>query len=347
MPDSKIEILRKLGESPLGLSFKETKEKTKLSDPTVSGGLKSLVLEGLVNFVYPKKYNITTRGQSELKKLEGIQNVENSEASYRKDVMVLMPQASGSLTLRSWPFPFSEQVPINLVLSLGEQRQYNAEDILKEMEERNNLGWTQNFFNDLGRILYEKKGGKRELEVNLKKAPNYKEWIEEVRTKLDMYAVLMVSFDGREIAEKIDWEKRQKEADVWKKQDETERRLLKEVMKQEDSYKTMLENIVMICLNPNDTALTQTELESDLMKRVLAQRNQTGLLPKEPTIEQVREILEDLKKEGSAQTVIKTKYAFTIDEEKLKQRETKNWELLKSKIRLLPKKRHFGSLKGG
>ncbi len=114
---------------------------------------------------------------------------------------------------------------------------------------------------------------------------------------------------------------------------------MKEIMKQEDSCRAMLEVVVIECLNSHDTALTQIELERNLIKRVLAQIAQLtkdGITLKQPSVEQIREILDNLKSEDSTKTGMK--YFYLRDEERLGRRLANNWGLINTRLKLVSKK---------
>jgi DNA-binding PadR family transcriptional regulator len=336
--DGEEKILRALAKSPHGLPFGGKRarfggivKETRLSAPVISDYLKRLQKEGYVSKdVETRRYVITSKGRSELKKIEGIE-LQTSSASFTTfgpcAVAIPMPNST-RLSLKSFPTVFTdEKVVIDGYLSVDSQHRDKIESALKELKEKHVLDWIPNFFNDLGEVLSKKHGGYHESTGFMEKPRPLEDRINEGRAKLDFEASLLVVFNGKEVAGKIDWEDWLKKADTREKQDEVERKLLKETIEKSKQHrKAWLENLIIQYLSSRDSASSPVELETNLIKKITSLNS--AAIPRD-AMGELHEIMEKLEKEGALKVVTKTEYSFEVDEEKLSTREKENFELFR------------------
>ena len=329
--DGEVKILRALARASHGLPFGGIKEEARLSVPVISDYLKRLQKEGYVSKdVETRRYVITLKGRSELKKLEGIE-LQTSSVSFTTfipcAVAIPMPNST-RLLIKSFSNPFTdEKVVIDGYLSVNNQHRDKIESALEELRKEHALAWIPNFFNDLGEVLSKKHGGYHESTGIMEKPRPLKDRINEGRAKLDFEASLLVVFNGKEVAGKIDWEDWLKKADIREKQEEAERKLLKETIEKSKQHrKAWLENQIILYVNSRCSASSPAELESNLIGQIISLRS---MIPKDTTLSELYEIMETLKKEGALKLVTKTEYSFEVDEEKISTREEENVELFR------------------
>lgn len=324
-------ILRALAKSPHGFRFGEIAKDARLSNPVLSDYLKRLQKEEYVRKdVETRKYLITPKGRSELKKIEGIE-LQSSSASFSTfspcAVAIPMPNPT-RLSIKSFPNIFTdEKVVIEGYLSVDNRHRDKIESALEELRKRRALDWIPNFFKDLGEVLIKKQSGYHEQSEFMEKPRPIEGRINEERAKLDFEASLLVVFNGKEVAEKIEWSDWFKKAETREKHDEVERKLLKETIEKSKQHRrAWLENLIIQYLNSYDSASSPVELESKLISQITSLES---AIPNDTTMSELYEIMETLKKEGSLKFVTKTEYSFEVDEEKLGARETANVELFK------------------
>jgi DNA-binding PadR family transcriptional regulator len=329
--DGEVKILTALARIPLGLPFGGIKEKTRLSNPVISDYLKRLQKEAYVTKdVETRRYVITPKGHSELKKLEGIE-LQNSSTYFTTSspcpVTIPMPNPT-RLSIKSFSTPFTdEKVVIDGYLSVDDKHRDKIESALEALRKEHALDWMAGFFNDLGDILSKKQRGYHESTGIIEKPRPLKDRINEGRSKLDFEASLLLVFNGKEVAGKIDWEDWLKKADLREKQEEAERKLLKETIKKSKQHrKAWLENQIILYVNSRCSASSPAELESNLMGQIISLRN---MIPKDTSLGELYDIVKTLKKEGALKLVTKTDYCFEIDEEKINAREMENLKLFK------------------
>jgi DNA-binding PadR family transcriptional regulator len=340
--DGEVKILRALARASHGLPFGGIKEEARLSNPVISDYLKRLQKEGYVSKnVETRRYVITPKGRSELKKLEGIE-LQTSSASFTTfspcAVAIPMPNPT-RLWIKSFPTPFTdEKVVIDGYLSVDNQHRDKIESALEELRKEHALDWIANFFNDLGEVLSKKHSGYHESTGIMEKPRPLKDRINEGRAKLDFEASLLVVFNGKEVAEKIEWQDWLKKADTREKQDEVERKLLKETIEESKQHRrAWLENLIIQYLSSplrtrspreeaRDSASSPVELETNLIRQITSLRS---MIPKDTTMGELYEIMETLKMEGALKLVTKTEYFFEVDEEKMSTREKENFELFR------------------
>jgi predicted transcriptional regulator len=329
--DGEEKILRALARAPHGLSFGETVKEARLSKPVISDYLKHLQKEGYVTKdVDLRKYVITPKGRRELKKLEGIE-LQASSTSFTVfspcAVAIPMPNPT-RLSFKSIPTPFTdERVVIDGYLSVDDQHRDRLESALERLRKEHALHSIAYFFNCLGEALSKKNGGYHESTGIMEKPRPLKDRINEARDKLDLEASLLLVFNGKEVAGKINWEDWLKKADIRERQEEIERKLLKKTIEKSKQHrKAWLENLIIQYLNSRDSASSPAELESNLIRQITSLGS---MIPKDTTMGELYEIIEKLKNEGALKLVTKTEYFFEIDEEKISTREKENVELFR------------------
>jgi predicted transcriptional regulator len=129
--DGEEKILRALAKAPHGLPFGGIVKEARLSKPVISDYLKRLQKEEYITKdVETRKYVITPKGRSELKKLEGIE-LQTSSTSFTTfspcAVAIPMPNPT-RLSVKSFPTPFAdEKVVIDGYLSLDNQHRDKIE----------------------------------------------------------------------------------------------------------------------------------------------------------------------------------------------------------------------------
>jgi len=342
--DGEEKILRALAKAPFGLPFGGIVKEARLSKPVISDYLKCLQKEEYITKdVETRKYVITSKGRSELKKIEGIE-LQTSSISFTTygPCAVAIPMLNpASLLFKAFPNPFTkERVVIDGYLSLDNQNRGKIKSVLEKLRKKHAFSAIANFFNDLGEALSEKQGGFHESTGIMEKPRPLRDRIKEARDKLDFEASLLVVFNGKEVTGQIDWEDWLRKAGVREKREEAERKLLKEAIEKSKPHrKAWLENQIILYLNSRVSASSPAELESNLIGQIAGLK---GMIPKETTLSELYESLETLKMKGALKIVAKTEYSFEIDEMKISARQRENFLVFRDIYETL-RRNSFGS----
>lgn len=343
MRDGERKILNALRntKTPTGLKFSEILEKTGLSRPTVSDYLKSLQKrEYVVKDVDARRYKLTSKGRDELKKAEATEMVmENAEIVETSPFIILQPTQqlpAKHMKLEAFAVPFSNEnvkPSINVFLALDETNRKYIECVVKELRSSWTINALSSLFHEVGTVLSKKQGLFYDGHSREKywKEPLYlSKLIKTEKSRVDFDATLMVTFNGKEAAQKIDWSKLLEHApDYEKKQTREWKNLRRNIEKNKESRKLWLEHILIsdFQCSSERTASSSTELEDNFVKRIMKEK---WRFPKPPSETDIREGIESLKQDGIIRISPRTEYVFEIDEKKAELKSKNNLSLLQS-----------------
>jgi predicted transcriptional regulator len=324
--DGEKRILKKLVKFPHGLSFTQIKKELSLSSPVISDYLKPLQKEGyIIKNVDTRKYSITPKGQSELKKLEGIERVETSGTLFTSTSpgIYVVPNPT-PLSVKSFGHPFTkERVVIDGYLSLDNQHKDMTESVLKQLEKTGGLDFIPDFFNKMGEALSKQDDNYPSENLFKKPTKSFKTRIKEEKAKLDFEASILLIFNGKEVADKIDWDEQIKNANEYEEREEkNKKQCVKELDGNKEHRKAWLKSKLLDYLKTTtqgnrflrffETSSSQKELESKTTNEIVECLG----LPKTIRNIEISVALEELGKEGKLRVLPVTKYFYELDNEK-------------------------------
>jgi predicted transcriptional regulator len=336
IPDSGEKILITLTKAFHGYSFSEIMNSTGLSKPVISMDLKILLKkEYIIKNFDNRKYKITDSGTAYLKKLVGIEGINNSSTSFTSVAnatpgIYVVPNPI-PLSIKSWGHPFTEEkVVIDGYFSLGTDHRDEAEMVLKQLQKNDLFYWLPDFFNGLGKAISDITFRSNNL---FGKPEGFQKRIKEAKAALDFEASLLVLFNGKDVAEKIPWDELLADARALEKRVEEEKKLSKRAFRKNTNYRRLwLETYVLeqlpdhLPLLISQTGSTPAELETAFIKQVTSEKT---AIPKDTSEGELRKIIEVLMKDGTLKIREITKYAFEVNKQKLSSKKDENYKLLR------------------
>lgn len=313
-----------------GLTFTEIRNKTGLSNPVISDYLKTLQKnQYIARSIDTRKYVACQKARDEIKKLTASQQIRDSSdhssvpfiplddaARNGSSSIFLMPQFTSFQTKYS-SSPFTkEKATIDWYLSIDDEHRGKIKDIKKNIDTAL-LGVT--FFDQIGKVLSQGKGGN-----------HARDFVKKSRAQMDFSASLLLVFNGKEIAEKIDWKQLLKNADIFEKQEGEKVKVLEKLVNQNKDFRQrLLETYVIHLLYPTSfVSLVSVpnidRLQKDFLKRLLEYRY---MIPKNISDQEIMETYQRLEKEGIIRIAPVTSYIFEADQESTKSIERKLSEL--------------------
>jgi predicted transcriptional regulator len=295
-----------------GLKFGEITKEIRLSHPTTSDYLKSLQnIEYVEKNVNTRRYCITEKGIDALRKLEGSKNIRESG----------IPLITPISPLESYPVPFTGEIPtIHGYLSLDEKHKDKTDQVIKKLEIE--LHCIPEIFNKIGRIFSKRKENS-----------NLKDFVQETKDGVDFDATFLFMFNGRQVANKINWSELMKQAEEQDKLNEASDKKLSKLLQENKEYrratiKWFLRESLRYSTPSffSEVASSQKELESNFLRSI---NNGKSFIPKNVTINEIQDIMEELKKDGILKVVSVAKFVYELDKEKDDLEETKFDELQK------------------
>jgi len=332
--DTILKILRALNK-PLTPSLADLLTETGLSKSYLHEKLVAMEKGNWVKRIRDKegkkKWKLTPTGHDALEKLEQLQSASVGGVSIR------VPFASDDANLQvEYKTIFTEQPTIiSGSLKINGPHKARINSALNRLKnETNAYKPLADFFRNLGLMMsYQEKYGNCSVKDMIRKEicqdthgqrSTTRDFIDRERASIDFDANLLISFKGRELASKINWDDVTRRIENLRFMDPL---LVAEFGKNKDYRQAWIEESLATYRVPPDYADSKEELEAKLVKHVLDNREE---YPRCPTEEEILEALRDAEKEGVLTIV--PKYVPVIDQEKASKRRKLNGQR-KEKVR--------------
>jgi len=349
MSDSARKILKILFNKTDGLKNKEIIDSSEVSEVTVAAAVKLLQKKKYIERDPNdhRKYKITESGKRRVSKTEALERIEESGLNFNYIIedFGYNPKFTALPMIKSFGNALSkEKIVIDSYLAFDNKRKDTAKSIIEQLQKRRAFDWVPLFFSQLGDVVAEKHFDVKSLE-NPKRIKDFISLvINQNRAKMDYTAALLISFHGAEVAEKIDWEARMKNADAdsqkWEEEETKKSQFLRKAIEHDDFRKALIEEFVISYLSCNafgdSDSSTPDELKANLAKHIKKHINDELMMFGPEIAAEIfngisnveHQQVETLIRSGAV--ITKPRYVFEIDKEKLHAQKQKNKELLEA-----------------